>query len=403
MAVRYVKDFEFPAAAGYTKSAPSKVTGQMYAKGGDVKAPKGKGMMIMIGIGTPKKGPMKKADGGSANAPGSNIPMDPDYMKRLGKSPGQGTPKRAAPKKPAPSTVPGSDIPTDDDYMKRLEDSSKYAKGGNVKKRYAEGSDEEDFKRPMSAAEARNYLYGKPMTDAERKAAMIAAKNKALGSATTSSEAKDSYMFAKGGKAKMQDKIGKVMHEFKAGELHSGSKKGAMVKNAKQALAIAMSEGKKAMKKNHGGMAHEDAAEDKALIKKMIKPAALKAKGGAAMGQAVQMAKTNAIEKSLKGQKKTAFADGGMAGMAGAPRVPSPLQRMAMMQRAKSVPVAPAGPMIAPGMSPDSRVGVGQMRPGSKPDIGAIRAAMARAATRANPDMAPSAMKKGGKVKMDNC
>ena len=74
-----------------------------------------------------------------------------------------------------------------------------------------------------------------------------------------------------------------------------------------------------------------------------------------------------------------------------------------MMQRAKSVPVAPAGPMIAPGMSPDSRVGVGQMRPGSKPDIGAIRAAMARAATRANPDMAPSAMKKGGKVKMDNC
>jgi hypothetical protein len=157
------------------------------------------------------------------------------------------------------------------------------------------------------------------------------------------------------------------------------------------------------MKKAHGGMAHEDVAEDKALIKKMIKPAALKAKGGAAMGQAVQMAKTNAIEKSLKGQKKTAFADGGMVGMAGAPRVPSPLQRMAMMQRAKSVPVAPAGPMIAPGMSPDSRVGVGQMRPGSKPDIGAIRAAMARAATRANPDMAPSAMKKGGKVKMDNC
>ena len=334
MAVRYVKDFEFPAAAGFTKSAPDKVTGPMFAKGGDVKAPKGKGMMIMIGIGTPKKGPMKKADGGSANAPGSNIPMDPDYMKRLGKSPGQGTPKKAAPKKPAPSTVPGSDIPTDDDYMKRLEDSSKYAKGG---------------------------------------------------------------------KAKMQDKIGKVMHEFKAGELHSGSKKGAMVKNAKQALAIAMSEGKKAMKKAHGGMAHEDVAEDKALIKKMIKPAALKAKGGAAMGQAVQMAKSNAIEKSLKGQKKTAFADGGMAGMAGAPRVPSPLQRMAMMQRAKSVPVAPAGPMIAPGMSPDSRVGVGQMRPGSKPDIGAIRAAMARAATRANPDMAPSAMKKGGKVKMDNC
>ena len=40
MAIRYVKDFEFPSAAGYTKSSPSKVTGQMYAKGGDVKKPK---------------------------------------------------------------------------------------------------------------------------------------------------------------------------------------------------------------------------------------------------------------------------------------------------------------------------------------------------------------------------
>jgi hypothetical protein len=37
-------------------------------------------------------------------------------------------------------------------------------------------------------------------------------------------------------------KIQKVMHEFKAGALHSGSKKGPVVKNRKQAIAIAMSE-----------------------------------------------------------------------------------------------------------------------------------------------------------------
>ena len=37
-------------------------------------------------------------------------------------------------------------------------------------------------------------------------------------------------------------KIGKVMHEFKAGELHSGSKKGPPVTSKKQAIAIAMSE-----------------------------------------------------------------------------------------------------------------------------------------------------------------
>lgn len=37
-------------------------------------------------------------------------------------------------------------------------------------------------------------------------------------------------------------KIQKVMHEFKAGALHSGSKKGPVVKNKKQAIAIALSE-----------------------------------------------------------------------------------------------------------------------------------------------------------------
>ena len=36
MAIRYVKDFEFPAAAGYSESKPSKVTGPMFAKGGKV-------------------------------------------------------------------------------------------------------------------------------------------------------------------------------------------------------------------------------------------------------------------------------------------------------------------------------------------------------------------------------
>lgn len=33
-----------------------------------------------------------------------------------------------------------------------------------------------------------------------------------------------------------------VMHEFKHGELHSGSKSGPVVKSRKQAVAIAMSE-----------------------------------------------------------------------------------------------------------------------------------------------------------------
>jgi hypothetical protein len=40
---------------------------------------------------------------------------------------------------------------------------------------------------------------------------------------------------------KAQKKVGKVMHEFKTGTLHSG-KKGPVVKNKKQAIAIALSE-----------------------------------------------------------------------------------------------------------------------------------------------------------------
>jgi hypothetical protein len=42
---------------------------------------------------------------------------------------------------------------------------------------------------------------------------------------------------------KAQKKVGKVMGEFKAGTLHSG-KGGKVVKNPKQAIAIAMSEAK---------------------------------------------------------------------------------------------------------------------------------------------------------------
>jgi hypothetical protein len=64
--------------------------------------------------------------------------------------------------------------------------------------------------------------------------------------------------YAKGGMAKGEAKVGKVMGEFKKGELHSGSKEGPKVKNPKQAVAIAMSEARKAgmkapMKKGNGG------------------------------------------------------------------------------------------------------------------------------------------------------
>ena len=49
--------------------------------------------------------------------------------------------------------------------------------------------------------------------------------------------------------SKKKDKVEKVMHEFKEGKLHSGSKKGPEVSNRRQAVAIALSEARKAGEK----------------------------------------------------------------------------------------------------------------------------------------------------------
>ena len=51
-------------------------------------------------------------------------------------------------------------------------------------------------------------------------------------------------------KTAKQAKVGKVMKEYKAGELHSGSKSGPAVKSRKQAIANAMSEAGMTKKRN---------------------------------------------------------------------------------------------------------------------------------------------------------
>jgi len=49
---------------------------------------------------------------------------------------------------------------------------------------------------------------------------------------------------------KKEKKIEKVMHEYKEGELHSGSKKGPKVRKRKQAIAIALNEGRRAVRRS---------------------------------------------------------------------------------------------------------------------------------------------------------
>ena len=88
--------------------------------------------------------------------------------------------------------------------------------------------------------------------------------------------------YAKGGKVtppkvtgpKGVAKVGKVMGEYGKGELHSGSKSGPVVKNPKQAIAIALSEGRKASKMAMGGRAcynEGGAAETKDAMKNAMK------------------------------------------------------------------------------------------------------------------------------------
>lgn len=118
--------------------------------------------------------------------------------------------------------------------------------------------------------------------------------------------------------------------------------------------------------KAKGGAVHDDAAQDKKMIKSMIKPSALKK------------------------------ADGGTI---------TPRKQAAFAKRANSVPVAPRAPMIPQQVAPagalasigEGGIGVNRARPG-KPNVGAIRAAMAKKASMAMPENAPSMMKKGGKV-----
>lgn len=64
----------------------------------------------------------------------------------------------------------------------------------------------------------------------------------------------DKKLFKKANKIKKsnekkENKIEKVMHEYKEGSLHSGSKKGPKVKSKKQAIAIALSEARKIKRK----------------------------------------------------------------------------------------------------------------------------------------------------------
>jgi hypothetical protein len=383
MAIRYVKEFEFPSAAGYTKSAPSKVTGPMYAKGGPAKAPKGPGMMVLIGVGKPSKAPMKKAEGGNVRA----YESEDEYMQDLerGQSGGEMTDRERAiirQKQKRKATLPNTNIPADEAYsaedMERLERG--YAKGGKVAKvmrEFGEGKLHSGSKK------------GPKVTNPKQAVAIALSEQRSMKKAEGGEVSGQSYS-SDAARARAKKNWPDWWYEDTyAGKVADGAMK-AMGVDRKKASPGAQEGSQGTVGKKRGGkVAHmewehskEDLAQDRKLAKKhgMSMEAWEKSK----------MDEKHDRQQSPKGLKKggACYADGGMA--------VAPLQRMAM-PKARGVPVAPRGPMIAP-PAMGQKIGVNRMRPGG-PDVGALRAAMAKAATQAKPERAPSVMKKGGKVK----
>jgi hypothetical protein len=99
----------------------------------------------------------------------------------------------------------------------------------------------------------RRVIPGKPLADfAKRSAQRVSAKYASNPPDSAPEKFVPPVPLDKGGK------VEKVMREYKEGKLHSGSKKGPVVKDRKQAMAIALSEarksGAKIPKKAEGGI-----------------------------------------------------------------------------------------------------------------------------------------------------
>jgi hypothetical protein len=129
--------------------------------------------------------------------------------------------------------------------------------------------------------------------------------------------------YAKGGMAKGKAKVAKVMGEYKRGELHSGSKKGPKVKSREQAVAIALSEARKAgakiPKKAEGGgiysteyMAYGD---KKGPYRGSPKKAKMLGRQDRRAREAMERAEKHApgLSLDMPGKKMEKYAHGGMA------------------------------------------------------------------------------------------
>lgn len=124
-----------------------------------------------------------------------------------------------------------------------------YARGGSCKKGYAKGGKVTEKATgetyPSKKAMVKHEMMETPRMQREEMVQKRMVKGPAMAAGRDPRAALLQPM-AKGGV--MKAKMSKVMGEFGKGELHSG-KNGPVVKNPKQAVAIAYSEARKAGKK----------------------------------------------------------------------------------------------------------------------------------------------------------
>jgi len=415
MAIRYVKDFEFPAAAGYTKSA-TPVKGQMYAKGGDVKSPSKKmdhkehGLMIVIAEG---KKPAHKAKGGieyDDKGKDTSVPVR-DVKSGKVKQSWDGEYDSEVAKSKAMKKAHGGEVAKNKDIAGKMNMKPSTAKKGHLGLKKGGQADAEDMGlyedgKPASRVPGAPYVdqssttpkaaYGSGPSAADRRAL------KSLIDSSTSDTDGDGY--ARGGKTKNWIQ-GAIKHP---GALHKalGVKKGEKIpaaklekathsKNPTLAKRARLAETLKGMHKAKGGKVDhwEGSAKDEAQDKKLAKKHHMTMEAW----EKSSMDKKHDKQHSMKGLKKGGemhYADGGMA---------TPMQRMPMarpsMTRAamnRGVPAANMAPMVQ-GAAPVNP-GIGQTRPAMRPNVGAIRSALARVASQATPANAPTNMKRGGKM-----
>ena len=374
MAVKYVKDFDFSKGTAACN----------YAKGGSAKKPAG--MMIVIGVGKPK-GQMRKAEGGSISDSERLAQMagDANAKTEAERIMGQkNPPKKSPPAKKGSPYIPGTNVKANDLYTKEeLERLERGYKKGGMAKHPDEAMDKALIKKMVKPGVLKKADGGMAM------GSMGKANPYAMGPGGRQYE---SAMDKQSNQMPVPQRGATGLGSLTAADASRlGNAVMAPQRGAPPAPMPVPQRGAASMRPASGPMptplrgapprpAPAPPAPMMGGSKSLKDPVSGRATG---LGPLVQEPARPALAPPMR------RAEGGMAS------IKSPLQRMS---RAKGVPVASEMPMIESKSSGPKSIGVNAKRPGG-PNVGKIRAAMARAASKAVPENAPSMMKKGGKVK----